>query len=347
MNLPANQLLDRYLKSVASFLPADQKDDILRELAENLRSQIEERESELGHPLTEPEQEVILKQHGHPLVVASHYRQDQRSVSFGRRFIGPVLFAPYAKVLSFNLGLTSAIIIVVFSALFASGQHLTLFDFLSVLPFQFLIQFGVITVIFSLMQTQLDKHPDRWSPRNPSGFAFSSRIYQLEPQQPQHVSRLESICIIVASAVGVVWITAVRHNQYLILFSASGALSLSPVWTQIYTPSVILVFASMLRALVNLVRPDWTRLRDIARIAVNSASLGIMLILLRAGDWIVLKDPANATPGAHRGIAILNEWFHYSLLITGLIIVGFIVASVWRSIRNEMRRRSHAPAHNS
>jgi hypothetical protein len=340
-------LLDRYLKSVASFLPADQRDDILRELDENLRSQMEEREAELGRRLTESEQEVILKQHGHPLVVASRYRQDQRSVAFGRRFIGPVLFPPYAKVLSFNLGLTSAILIVIFSAMFAAGQQVTVSDGLSVLLYQFLIQFGVITLIFSVMQTQLEKYPDRWSARNPSGFELSSKIYRLEPKQAQQVSSLESICVIVASAVGLVWFSAVRSNPYLILFSAADTLSLGPVWAKIYLPSVILVLASMLRAVVNLARPDWTRLRDGARVVVDLASLAILLFLVQAGDWIILKDAGKASAAARRGVATVNQLFYYSLLVAGAVMV---VVSLLRLIRSELQRRTArtaASAHNS
>jgi TRAP-type C4-dicarboxylate transport system permease small subunit len=343
-------LLDRYLKSVASFLPADQKEDILRELDENLRSQVEEKEADLGRPLTESELEAILKEHGHPLVVASRYRQDQRSVSFGRRFIGPVLFPPYAKVLSFNLGLTSAVIIIIFSAMFAAGQHVTVSNAMFALLYQSLIQFGVITLIFSAMQTHFDKYPDRWSAKNPSGFEFSSKIYRSAPKGAKDVSRLESICVLVASAVGLVWFSAVRRNPSLILFSAAATLSLGPVWAQIYLPSVILILAGMLRALLNLFRPDWTRLRDVARISVDSASLGILLVLLKTGDWIVLKDAVNSSTADRQVVAILNQCFYYSLLVAGAVMAVMIVVNLWRFIRHELRRRpagAEVSAHHS
>ena len=78
------ELVDRYLKSVGSYLPKEQKDDILRELSENIRSEIEDQEKELGRTLTEAEQEALVKRHGNPLLVAGRYRQEQRSVAFGR-----------------------------------------------------------------------------------------------------------------------------------------------------------------------------------------------------------------------------------------------------------------------
>jgi len=75
------QIVDRYLRSVKNCLPAGHADDIIKELSENISSQIEDKESQLNRSLTEPEIEAILKQHGHPLVVASRYRNEQRSVS--------------------------------------------------------------------------------------------------------------------------------------------------------------------------------------------------------------------------------------------------------------------------
>jgi hypothetical protein len=96
------ELLDQYLRSVRSCLPAAQRDDIVSELSENIRAQIEDKEGELGRPLNEGELEAILKQHGHPLVVASRYRQDQSSVAFGRQIIGPVLFSGAGVQSRFN-----------------------------------------------------------------------------------------------------------------------------------------------------------------------------------------------------------------------------------------------------
>jgi tRNA U54 and U55 pseudouridine synthase Pus10 len=78
------ELVDRYLKTVGSYLPKEQKEDILRELSENIRSEIEDKEAELGRPLIEVEQEAIVKRQGNPLLVAGRYRQEERSVAFGR-----------------------------------------------------------------------------------------------------------------------------------------------------------------------------------------------------------------------------------------------------------------------
>ncbi|MBV9270503.1 MAG: hypothetical protein JO165_05370, partial [Candidatus Eremiobacteraeota bacterium] len=47
-------ILDRYLYAVRNNLPKDQPgDDIVAEIGDDLRSQIEEREKTLGRPLTD------------------------------------------------------------------------------------------------------------------------------------------------------------------------------------------------------------------------------------------------------------------------------------------------------
>src|SRR6266478_7058736 len=107
------QIIDGYLHSVKTCLPEAQADDIVKELSENIYAQIEDKESELNRSLTEAEVEAILKQHGHPLLVASRYRQEQHNVSFGRQIIGPALFPFYIRVLKFNLGLTSVVVLVI------------------------------------------------------------------------------------------------------------------------------------------------------------------------------------------------------------------------------------------
>src|SRR6266849_9436125 len=161
------QIVDRYLQSVKNCLPRAQADDIIKELSENISSQLEDKEGELGRPLTDAEVETILKQHGHPLLVASRYRQEQRNVSFGGQIIGPALFPFYIRVLKFNLGLTSVILLVIFTALFASGQPVGTFP--QVFVYQLLIQFAIVTLIFWLMDKHFTRFPDSWDPRKPYG----------------------------------------------------------------------------------------------------------------------------------------------------------------------------------
>jgi hypothetical protein len=85
-------LIDRYLRAVKFWLPSEQKQDIIAELSEDLHSQIEDKESELGRPLNDAEVEAILKEGGPSMLVAQQFLPQ-------RYLIGPALFPMYWFVL--------------------------------------------------------------------------------------------------------------------------------------------------------------------------------------------------------------------------------------------------------
>ncbi|MGH9718901.1 MAG: hypothetical protein ACRD8O_01700, partial [Bryobacteraceae bacterium] len=85
-------LLDRYLHAVKFWLPAGQQEDILAELSEDIRSEIEDKEAGLGRKLDEDGVAAILKKRGRPILVASRYLPQQS-------LIGPALMPAYRFVL--------------------------------------------------------------------------------------------------------------------------------------------------------------------------------------------------------------------------------------------------------
>src|SRR5689334_21155144 len=67
------ELLERYLQAVRFWLPRSQQHDMIEELRDDLRSQIEDREAELGRTLNDAELQAIIRQCGPPMLVASRY----------------------------------------------------------------------------------------------------------------------------------------------------------------------------------------------------------------------------------------------------------------------------------
>ncbi len=96
-------LLDQYLKAVAAQLPKDVRDDIVAELRDMILTRFEAKEEALGRPLTEAEQEAILREVGHPLAVAGRYHTGANQV------IGPELY-PYF-LFAVKIGLAALVII--------------------------------------------------------------------------------------------------------------------------------------------------------------------------------------------------------------------------------------------
>src|SRR5262245_21065270 len=105
--------LDRYFQTMQALLPRADRDDIVKELSANIRAEFEDKEAELGRPLSDGEQDAILKQYGPPLALAGRFQNQERRLAFGRELIGPALFPLYLRVLKIVLGLTLAACIVI------------------------------------------------------------------------------------------------------------------------------------------------------------------------------------------------------------------------------------------
>jgi hypothetical protein len=86
------ELIDRYLQAVKLWLPTRQKQDIVAELRDDLQSQVEEREAELGRPLAETELADLLERCGKPMAVAGRYLPQ-------KPLIGPALYPVYLMAL--------------------------------------------------------------------------------------------------------------------------------------------------------------------------------------------------------------------------------------------------------
>lgn len=329
-------LVDKYLRAVAKALPEAQREDIIRELSEDIRSEMEEREEGLGRTLTEAEQQSVLKQRGNPLLLGASYRQDHRTVAFGRQLIGPVLFPFYIKVLSFNLGLTYFIIATIFVAMGVSGQKVSFHDIFSTCLLQLFIQTTAVTLFFSLAERHLTKHPDRWDLGGVRGglrLDLKMRTDICLPLEgPQRISRFESVSIIIASAVALVWLTEIQSYPFLVLGPAATFLKLTPIWYQMWFPVVLLTVAEIVRATINLVRPDWIRFRAIVSVIVHAGGLAVVYFLIKAGSWVTAVDSAQGHPST-RAMVIVNQVVYYCLWGTAALSAAMLVGRLMRLIR--------------
>ena len=326
----AQELLDRYLKNVAKALPEAQREDILQELREDIRSEVEDKERELGRALSEAEQMAVLKQRGNPFALAARYRQDDRSVAFGKRLIGPVLFPFYVKVLSFNLGLTAVVLGTIFLVLGLSGENVSSGSMLSTSLLQLLIQFGIVTFIFTLVERQSAKNPHKWDLSGTGGgLRFKKIDMSVDPTPRPRISRLESVSIIIACTVALIWLTGVRSYPFLILGPAAAFLKLAPIWYHVYVPIVLLTVAEIARATINLVKPDWVLFRQVYGLFVHAGGLLLVYYLIRAGVWVAAEQAGDYA----RGVSITNQLIYYGLLVTGALSGAMLLVRLMRVIR--------------
>lgn len=334
------ELLESYLKTLGKGLPDAERDDILRELSEDIRAEMEAKAAELRRPLTKDEQQAVLRQRGNPLLLAARYRQDTRALVIGRELIGPALFPFYVKVLSFNLGLTFIIIAIIFFALVVSGQHVGLGDIVSTALWQLFIQLGAVTAIFFLIQRSMSKNPDRWGMGEPSGLHLpqikESFEFGRRRKLAGRVSRFDSVAVAVASGVALVWLKEVQLHPFLIFGPAAYFLRLGPIWNEAIPLIAVVAGLEMVRATVSFIRPDWTRFHAVARLVTGSAQLGITLVVLKAGSWFTQADMAM-NPGFARAVQIINGVFRFCLVASALIAAVEVVKRVVRVVRQGRR----------
>ena len=154
-------VVDRYLMAVRVFLPRSAQRDIVAELSDDIHSRIEDQEGTLGRPLTAAEQEAIVADFGHPALLAGRYGPR-------RRLIGPEIFPFYWLVLRLALVVGVAVHVAVTMIMLAQGRaDQAIRQATQVLPVVAFIQFGVITLIFALLDNYgvLARVGHCWNPR--------------------------------------------------------------------------------------------------------------------------------------------------------------------------------------
>lgn len=327
--------LDRYLSNLAKLLPAGQREDILRELSEDIHSEIDDKESELGRPLREAEQLDLLKRRGNPLQVAAGYTDNKGTLAFGPQIIGPVLFPFYVRVLTFNLGLTFLIVGAIFAAISLAGQPIHFTDLFSSVILQLFVQLTAVTLIFALVEKHLSRQPHDWSKEDFEKnlkAAIQSRIEKKIQAGPKEVSRFDSMVVLVASSIALLWLQSLWANQYLLFGPAASLIALAPIWHVVYLPIVFIMLVTIVRASINIARPDWVRFRDVVSVILDAASLAIVYTLMFAHTWVVPADAAAST-SQHVANAV-NQWFPYAIFASAIIALAQTIHDLIRLYKN-------------
>lgn len=108
-------MLEDYLRAVSRLLPNAKRDDIVAELRDEILTRIEAREEELGRALTPDETEHLLREVGHPIVVAARYRDEPQYA------VGPALYPFWSFAIRLAVLLQIAISVLVFMGRVVGG----------------------------------------------------------------------------------------------------------------------------------------------------------------------------------------------------------------------------------
>lgn len=310
------ELLDRYLQAIEFWLPKRQRRDIIAELSEDLRSQLEEKEGELGRKLKDAEVEAILKRCGPPMEVASRYLPK-------RYLIGPTLFPIYRFVLAVLLiGCVVPRFLIWLVFLIADPAHRGYLHMenmgVTVLYFAFFT-----TLAFALVERSGAKLEGlhTWNPR------------RLPPvKDPNRIPRSGTLLEIAVAVVCNVWFVSLFWPRPVIDFYWAR-IALAPAWKIIFWCFLSLAAANVAIAGVNLLRPYWTQRRARLRLLVDGLGAGLFCWLLKAQVLTGMTAPRLSPARALELTSLINLWMARALpwaIVTGLVILGFDVYRIMR-----------------
>ena len=314
-------LLDSYLKAVKRYLPRGQRDDIVAELSVELRSQIESREEELGHRLTDAEQMAIFKEYGDPMIVARRYRQSSPSLTIGWELIGPELFPMYLIILGCNLSIA---VVLTLGVLLYMHEPVRL----TMLLRPAYIQIGVVTLIFTILNLVRRRHPQPWY-YPPAALATQIPI-----------ARCYSGVGLAVWSIFTLWWALVPAAPSLLFGTASDSLRLAASWHRFYFPILILLAMGMAQRAVNFARPTWTWLLPTTRLFVNVAALALQYPMIKAYPYVEVADGATGSAHYNHLAQVYNgsilwgvlSWFWGYMLVGALVYAWYCVPYLKRLV---------------
>lgn len=324
-------LIDRYLNAVGFWLPKDRKADILRELAEDIRSEAEEKESGLGRSLTEPEVDALLKSRGRPFEMAGRFLP-------GRHLIGPTFFPMYVFALKLAawIGLGVAVILPLALAYLLPSRSASPLDVLArsihSLWTLALTWFAMITLGFAVAenaQGRSGKVRD-WSP---------ARLPAVK--NGLKVPRASALADLVVSLLFLSWwLGSFRIPGLVVRGGEPLTLAPSPLWLDLrgrfLVPIALLILAGAALAAVSLVRPQLDRWRVAARAALDAASAGTLVWVLAAhgrlswAAWKSVRGLKDAAAGTAK-VEALRDWGLANVLL--IIAIGSLISCAFGLVK--------------
>jgi hypothetical protein len=344
-------VIDRYLRTLRFFLPKDQRDDIIRELSEELDAQVAAQEAALGRELAPAERAAIVGQYGHPLLTAARY-WPQRSL------IGPVVF-PY-----YWIALRLAVALVVIGH--AIGAGFLLADDVPTAPFGALVENLIgnilkvaawITAIGAVADAGLVRSGllERWTPRTDGGSMpgrhARSVITEALSKVPD-VRRGPSIAesraagrgepsaarLVVGLVIGAWWLAGLRFPM-LLFGPGAGDLSWGPAMDRLFPLLVVSQLTLFAEALARYFRPHGSGLRAIRAVWIAGGLVLIYLVATSDHQWLIWQNDAAARGNAiilHVSGRAVSLSAFVNAIFSGLFL-GVAALSGWSLLRALVR----------
>lgn len=317
-------LLDRYLAEVRRNLPARDADDIVAELRDLLLARAEEQQEMTGTT----DWNGLLRDFGHPLVIAARYRKQQWLIS-------PDLYPFYLHFLKIIVTIVIAVVTglaLVRGMLWRTDPGQEIVAYLGSLWWSAASSVGAVTIVFALLDRfggGSAKECRDWKP---------TELPEVSDKQP---SIYESVFEVGVGILLLLWWLGIIPTPQ---FGHPGfRLVAAPVWQDLYWPVAALLTSQLIFNLVRWLRPRWKSLRGLLGTVNAVAAIGLAILVFRAGRWVtVVATSADADQVASLQTA-LDLACRIGIVVVVVVWVLNMGAEAWRLTRSlRGAKRPHA-----
>lgn len=315
------RLLDQYLYAVESYLPADMRQDISKELRANIEEMLPE------HP-TESQVYETLKSLGNPLKLAQEYHSNKDYL------IGPAFFHTYLWVLKLVVSVTVAVA-VIFAML---DWALTLSSSVTIVEtiIAFVVNFMAaavnsiiqgtfwVTLAFIIVErtgadyTGIGLNAKDWTPDD---------LPQYIPADSHDISRVETVVEMVFLVLTTSFIYLRPDLIAIFLNTESNQLKPIPFFniTQLnhyMLALLILILANLILLLGKIIWARWSTPLAVANLIINLFSAIFVLVMMFDPNILNPEFATSINEVLNLPSATGEQWLLATRIITVLIILG-------------------------
>lgn len=310
------ELIDRYLAAIARRLPADKADDIVAEIRDDLLTRIEVREDQLGRPLNKDEVSALIKEMGHPLVIASRFRPQQY-------LIGPDAFPFFVATLRIVLMIVGVIFAIetVSSVAFEHADigHAAAHAFAGLFNSAMLALGTVVTVFYALERGGFPRdHLRKWNPKE---------LPEVKDKQPGPWGSAFEVAV---GLFFIAWWCGLIPGNLFVYSNVQGlTLTPDPVWAGVWWPVLALMIARLIYNLIQWLRPRWKVVLATLSVATTLGAVAMLGVIYQAGHWLTASGTLPADRLAHIDRST-NLGLRYAIVVVGAVWAFQCLQELWR-----------------
>ena len=313
------ELIDRYLHAIRRNLPEAKAEDIVAELREELMSRVEDREEGMGRALDKAETGALLRDFGHPLVVAARFRTHQY-------LIGPGLFPFYLSVMRIVGMIVVAIVLAISigkAVMSGEGDMLRIWvDSMSGIFEAVLVNAAIVTIVFAVLERANFKPGDtlEWKP---------DELPDVLDKQPGPWASAAEVALSIAF---ILWWTGVIAVPW-VRGDADFHLQPSPIFTELFVPILILASVRLVHNLIQWLRPRWKTVMGLTNAVTALGGLAILMLIYQSGQLVTVVSTGMAAEQTLKLQESLDLSFRIAVIVIAVVWSFQALGAVWKLVR--------------